>query len=62
MVKAAGKHTIVNLNPDQTEEWRELVAPVRDDWTRTTRKTGAWSPASPLTSFPTARTRTAIGP
>jgi TRAP-type transport system periplasmic protein len=36
MVKGVGKHTIVSLSPDQAEKWRELVAPVRDDWTKTT--------------------------
>lgn len=35
-VKATGKHTIVSLSPDQADKWRELVTPVRDEWTKST--------------------------
>jgi TRAP-type C4-dicarboxylate transport system substrate-binding protein len=35
-VKASGKHTVVELGSEQTAKWRSLVAPITEDWAKTT--------------------------
>ena len=35
-VKASGKHTVVDLAPEQSAKWRELVAPITAEWAKTT--------------------------
>jgi TRAP-type C4-dicarboxylate transport system substrate-binding protein len=35
-VKASGKHTVVDLSPEQTAKWRAMVAPITEDWAKTT--------------------------
>jgi len=35
-VRKAGKHTIVNLSAEQNKKWQEAIAPVVQEWTKTT--------------------------
>jgi TRAP-type C4-dicarboxylate transport system substrate-binding protein len=35
-VKASGKHTVVELTPEQTAKWRGLVAPITEEWSKST--------------------------